>query len=146
MGAFAVSALLDLVFANLWRSAALALLVLVGLQWVQEARLSARLAHAEAALTLATDTAELVGDMRAAAEESAANWKALAGTLEQRLRALVEETRVQKERDAAQVAAARAAEAEANTVLAAWMDRYAQATREPSCRALMETPLCVAVD
>jgi hypothetical protein len=146
MGVFAVTALLDLVFANLWRSAALALLVLVGIQWVQEARLSARLAHAESALTLATDTAELAGDMRAAAEESTANWKALAGTLEQRLRALVEETRVQREHDAAQVAAARAAEVEANTMLAAWMDRYAQATREPSCRALMETPLCVAVD
>lgn len=146
MGVFAVTALLDLVFANIWRSAALALLVLVGLQWVQEARLSARLVHVESALTLAADAAELVGDMRAAAEESAANWKALAGTLEQRLRALVEETRVQRERDAAQVAAAHAAEAEANTVMAAWMDRYAQATREPSCRTLMETPLCVAVD
>lgn len=141
-----MSTLLDLVFSNGWRSIALALLVVVGLQWVQEARLSARLAHAESALALATDTAELAGDMRAAAEVSAENWRAIAETLDQRLGALVEEVRAQQHRDAEQVRAARAAEAEANAVLAAWMDRYAQATREPSCRALLETPLCVAVD
>jgi hypothetical protein len=141
-----MSTLLDLVFSNGWRSIALALLVVVGVQWVQEAKLSARLAHAESALALATDTAELAGDMRAAAEVSAENWRAVAETLDQRLRALVEEVRAQQHRDAEQVRAARAAEAEANAVLAAWMDRYAQATREPSCRALLETPLCVAVD
>ena len=141
-----MSTLLDLVFSNGWRSIALALLVVVGVQWVQEARISARLAHAESALALATDTGELAGDMRAAAEVSAENWRAIAETLDQRLSALLEEAHAQQLRDAEQVRAARAAEAEANAVLAAWMDRYAQATREPSCRALLETPLCVAVD
>jgi len=142
----AVSTAFDLIRAHFWRTSALALLVLSALQWAQATRLQSELSQTQSALTTATDALELANEMRAAAAESANQWEVVALDLRGRLAALMEEARVQRERDAAALAAAKAAERDADATLRAWLDRYAAAVREPSCASQMGEPLCVALD
>jgi hypothetical protein len=142
----AVSNALDMIRAHFWRAAALVLLVLFLLQWAQSVRLSGELEQVRAALTIATDTAEVSGEMRAAAEEAAGHWESVAADLRARLLDSIEQARVQRERDALALAAARAAERDADSTLRMWLDRYAAAVREPACAAQMEQKLCVALE
>jgi hypothetical protein len=146
MVCFIVSNILDIIRAHFWRACTLALLVLLALQWVQATKLEGDLAQARAALSIATDAVDVTNDMRAAAEESAQKWEDTAQDLRSRLVAELDKARIQRDRDAAAVAAARAAERDADSTLRLWMDRYAASVREPSCRAQMEQPLCVALD
>ena len=135
----------DAVTANLWRTAALGLLAYAGLLGLRLDNAVLRAKVAEARLETAKDAAQVLMDGRAAAELSAGQWQQTATEIRDRLHALVEQHRIQRERDAAAVAAAQAAERDADAALRWWTDRYAEAVREPSCQALMETPLCVAV-
>lgn len=141
-----VSNALDIIRAHFWRASALALLLLSALQWAQNVQIKGELSQVRSALTTATDALEIAGEMRAAAESSASSWEAIAISARDRLNQQIEQARVQRERDAAALAAAKAAERDADATLRQWLDRYAAAVREPGCAAQMEQQLCVALD
>ncbi len=136
----------DMIRAHFWRAAALVLLVLFALQWAQSTRLDAELTQVRSALKIATSAIEVANDLQTASAASASQWEAVALDLRERLSATLERSRVQQEADAAALAAARAAERDADATLRLWLDRYAAAVREPECAAQMEQRLCVALD
>lgn len=76
------------------------------------------------------------------ARSSALNWETVALDLQLRLADMVKQAQIDRENDVARVAEAQADRQQADAALADWRRRYADSLRTPSCRALMETPLC----
>lgn len=134
------------VAGNLWRTAALGLLAYAALLGVRLDNAQLRAAVAEERLQIAKDAAQVLMDSRASAELSAAEWRSAAERMRDRLAEMVKQAEVQRERDAAALAAAREAEREADAALRWWLDRYAAAVRDPSCAAQMEQVLCVSLE
>lgn len=129
------AALLAFVSGNWWRTLALALLAFA---MVQSLRIDTIKAGAEScAVSLAAMSADVDEAL-----QSATAWQATAETLRVRLAGMVKAIEVQRERDAAAVAKANEQRAEADRVLAAWVDRYAAAVRNPECNQQMRQRLC----
>lgn len=131
----ALAAVWAFVSGNLWRTLALALLAFA---MVQSLRLDTINASAESCNVQLTDMSADVDE----ALQSASAWQAEADDLRVRLADMVKAIEVQRERDAAAVAKANASRAESDRVLAAWVERYAAAVRNPDCARLMEQRLC----
>ena len=123
------------VSGNWWRTLALALLAFA---MVQSLRIDTIKAGAESCNVQLADMSADVDD----ALQSASALQASADDLRARLQDMVNAIEVQRERDAAAVAKANASRAESDRVLAAWVERYAAAVRNPDCARLMEQRLC----
>lgn len=133
-----VSALSDLLVAalsNLWRTAAVLSVLLSGWLWVA-------LGRAESDVSALGGELERAGEQLQAARGSAIGWESEARSAEARLAALVKkyEIDVQAQRDAAQ--AARQREADADAALKAWTARYANALRDPECADVLRMRIC----
>lgn len=79
-------------------------------------------------------------------DEAIAAGKAMVAALEETTAAAkVEAARAKAQQEVAEIAvrSARAAATDADRTLKAWMERYAEASRDPSCR-ILEEPLCAA--
>lgn len=131
----ALAALWSLVSENWWRTLALALLAFA---MVQSLRIDTIKAGAESCNVLLAD---MIADVDKALQ-SASAWQASSEDLRVRLSDMVKAIEVQRERDAAAVAKANASRAESDRVLAAWVERYAAAVRNPDCARIMEQLLC----
>jgi hypothetical protein len=129
------AALLAFVSGNWWRTLALALLAFA---MVQSLRIDTIKAGAESCKVQLADMSADVDE----ALQSASAWQASADDLRVRLQDMVNDIEVQRERDAAAVAKANASRAESDRVLAAWVERYAAAVRNPDCARVMEQRLC----
>ena len=130
-----IAALWSLVSANWWRTLALALLAFA---MVQSLRIDTIKSGEE---SCKAQLADMSADVDAALQ-SASAWQASADDLRVRLADMVKAIEIQRERDAAAVAKANASRAESDRVLAAWVERYAAAVRNPDCARLMEQRLC----
>lgn len=128
-------ALWAFVSGNWWRTLALALLAFA---MVQSLRLDTIKSGAESCAVQLSVLSEDVDE----ALQSASAWQAQADDLRARLQDMVNAIEVQRERDAAAVAKANASRAESDRVLAAWVERYAAAVRNPGCARIMEQRLC----
>lgn len=109
---------------------ALALLLGAAL-WVQTAR------HANASGQVDRATAA-----RDAATKSAAEWERASGEFEDKLDACNRDRLADRKRDEAAVAAAQAAQRDADRTLRAWLDRYQRATASAECAAIERMPIC----
>lgn len=131
----AIAALWAFVSGNWWRTLALALLAFA---MVQSLRIDTVMSGAKLCRVQLADMSADVDE----ALQSASAWQASADDLRARLQDMVYAIEVQRKRDAAAVAKANASRAESDRVLAAWVERYAAAVRNPDCARLMEQRLC----
>lgn len=131
----AIAALWAFVSANWWRTLAMALLAFA---MVQSLRIDTIKSGAESCNVQLADMSDDVDE----ALQSASAWQASSDDLSVRLADMVKAIEVQRERDAAAVAKANASRAESDRVLAAWVERYAAAVRNPGCARIMEQRLC----
>lgn len=127
--------LIAFVTSNWWRSAALVLLVIVSVQ-------SIRAEMIKSSATSCAVSLRQAGEQIGIAVSSAEQWQQTAQKAVERLNAITEQLRVRAERDEAARKEAERRSAEADRLLTQWMQRYADAIRDPDCRRLMETPLC----
>lgn len=109
----------------------LAAILLGAALWVQSAR------HASA-----TDQVRRSAAALEACQSTAHAWEATTRDLRDRLAAEIKAREVDRKRDQAAVAAARAAQRDADRTLRAWLDRYAAATRSAECAAIERMPIC----
>lgn len=113
-------------------------IVLTALLAFARADLKAAVAERDAARTQLTAAHTQV----TAARASARDWERIAGELQRDLNARIERERVEREAAERAVAEARQIAAEADATLAFWLDRYAEATRDVECAALLSRPIC----